>query len=289
MGKFLKVIGTPFIKLWTWIKETAWVQPLLIVGIIFAIIFSIPSITSWVQSWNFGSDSYTFLKNNQLSLEGITDTTSEGEAYDFFDAFDEAQSQWTEGNKSAAQETMRNYVGDSNKMILFFVNENDDAQTVNEAANYLVNESWNRVTAISASAPAFRYNSIFADEVVEVDSNDKTYADHTPFDFLFNLPQYSDFVNQAASIATTSPYYRNRVAKGEDISSIESSADKLPDPSNYTSAIPYYVIIDLTESNNTNYLITNVFFSFEGDDKYARADFLAHAWTNTEEFAITRN
>lgn len=62
MGKFLKVIGTPFIKLWTWIKETAWVQPLLIVGIIFAIIFSIPSITSWVQSWNFGSDSYTFLK-----------------------------------------------------------------------------------------------------------------------------------------------------------------------------------------------------------------------------------
>ena len=81
MGKFLKVIGTPFIKLWTWIKETAWVQPLLIVGIIFAIIFSIPSITSWVQSWNFGSDSYTFLKNNQLSLKGITDTTSEGEAY----------------------------------------------------------------------------------------------------------------------------------------------------------------------------------------------------------------
>ena len=41
----LRKIATPFVAIWRWIKETAWVQPLLIVGIIFAIIFSIPSIT----------------------------------------------------------------------------------------------------------------------------------------------------------------------------------------------------------------------------------------------------
>ncbi len=286
MGKFLKVIGTPFIKIWTWIKETAWVQPLLIVGIIFAVIFSIPSITSWVQSWDFGSDSYTFLKSQQLSLEGITDSKREGQAYKFFDAFDDAQANWST-SKDEARKAMVDYVGDSNKMVLFFVNENDDAETLNEATNYLVNESWSRVTSIDNKAPAFRFKTIFADQVVEVDSSDKTYQDHTPFDYLFtNSPAYSDFVNQAASVATTSPYYKNKVSKNEDISSIESSAENLPDPSNYSSTIPYYVIIDLTDENTTDYIITNVFFSLEGENKYERADFLAHAWTNTEEFKI---
>ena len=79
----LKKLGTPFVALWRWIKETAWVQPLLIVGVIFAIIFSIPSITSWVQSWDFGDDKYNWLENKQLSLEGITDEKIDGEAARF--------------------------------------------------------------------------------------------------------------------------------------------------------------------------------------------------------------
>ena len=35
--KVLKILATPFIAIWRWIKETAWVQPLLIVGLIFGI------------------------------------------------------------------------------------------------------------------------------------------------------------------------------------------------------------------------------------------------------------
>ena len=38
--KILKAIGAFFARIWRWIKETAWVQPLLIVGAIFAIIFA---------------------------------------------------------------------------------------------------------------------------------------------------------------------------------------------------------------------------------------------------------
>ena len=134
--------------------------------------------------------------------------------------------------------------------------------------------------------PAKIDGSFFTDETIEVDSNDKTYQDHTPFDYLFLLPQYEPFITQAYEVATNSPYYKNKVSKGEDISSIESSANNLPDPDNYTSTVPYYVTIDLTDTNSTTNIITNVFFAIDGDDKYARADFLAHAWTNTEEFAI---
>ena len=65
----LKSIGAFFVRIWRWIKETAWVQPLLIVGAIFAVIFSIPYITEWAASWN-QSGKGAFYSSYQLSLEG---------------------------------------------------------------------------------------------------------------------------------------------------------------------------------------------------------------------------
>ena len=60
----LRAIGAFFARIGRWIRDTAWVQPLLIVGGIFAIIFSIPSITKWVQSWfSTGDASVSFYKN----------------------------------------------------------------------------------------------------------------------------------------------------------------------------------------------------------------------------------
>ena len=76
-------------------------------------------------------------------------------------------------------------------------------------------------SACDNDAPAFQYQTIFTDQKIEVDSNDKTYQDHTPFDYLFLLPQYEPFITQAYEVATNSPYYKNKVSKGEDISSID--------------------------------------------------------------------
>ena len=67
----LRAIGNFFLRIGRWIKETAWVQPLLIVGGIFAIIFSIPYISSWVSSWFIGgSESNSFYSNYKVSLSG---------------------------------------------------------------------------------------------------------------------------------------------------------------------------------------------------------------------------
>ena len=49
--KVLRAIGRFFARIGRWIRDTAWIQPLLIVGGIFGIIFSIPYITNWVKSW----------------------------------------------------------------------------------------------------------------------------------------------------------------------------------------------------------------------------------------------
>jgi hypothetical protein len=66
--KILKAIGAFFARIWRWIKETAWIQPLLIVGAIFAVIFSIPYFSSWISSLGIGSENYYSV--HKRSLEG---------------------------------------------------------------------------------------------------------------------------------------------------------------------------------------------------------------------------
>ena len=282
--KVLKAIATPFVALWRWIKETAWVQPLLIVGVIFAIIFSIPSITSWVQSWDFGSDSYKWLEDQKLSLEGMTGKNNTGEAHDFFKDFNEANKSWQTNDKTAARQKMNKYTGDGNKMMLYFVQENTTAENVNEASAYLVNEAWNqKIKEKDSTAPNFRYKSIFTDQKIDVDENDHTYETITPYEYLIIDSEFLQFYSALHSAALSSNYYIN-LSSSSDKTTLESNVDKIDKKDEYSSALPYYVIIDLTDKNTSNNIISNVFFSITGDNKYQRADYIATAWLETEDF-----
>lgn len=76
--KFFKAIGAFFAKIGRWIRDTAWVQPLLIVGGIFAIIFSIPYLTKWVKSWfNTGDAAEKYYEKNQLKWKNVDNSNSE--------------------------------------------------------------------------------------------------------------------------------------------------------------------------------------------------------------------
>ena len=67
--KILSAIGRFFARIGRWIKETAWIQPLLIVGAIFAVIFAIPHIINGVKGWFNESDSSNkFFAEYQLWL-----------------------------------------------------------------------------------------------------------------------------------------------------------------------------------------------------------------------------
>ena len=77
--KVLRAIGGFFARIGRWIKETAWIQPLLIVGAIFAIIFAIPHIIDGVKSWFDESDAANkYFTKYQLSLKGA-DVIPEGQ------------------------------------------------------------------------------------------------------------------------------------------------------------------------------------------------------------------
>lgn len=287
---FLKKLGTPFVALWRWIKETAWVQPLLIVGVIFAIIFSIPSITSWVQSWDFGDDKYNWLENKQLSLEGITDEKIDGEAADFFSTFEEAQSFWKNDNKDEARKTMKSYTGDADKLFLYFVQENDAANNINEANKYLVEEAWkDKVTSRAQEAGievkgSFQYRTIFTDQTIEDKDGEYIYESHTAFEYLLKSREFESFYSTIYSAYQNTAYYQNIIADkvtGVQLDSYQSSINSLRTTTNPSA--PTLFIIDLSD-NSKNDIVSNIVFSIDGSDKYARADFLANAWVGLEQF-----
>ena len=72
--KVLSAIGRFFARIGRWIKETAWIQPLLIVGAIFAIIFAIPHIINGVKGLFDESDAAEkYFAKYQLDLKNADD------------------------------------------------------------------------------------------------------------------------------------------------------------------------------------------------------------------------
>lgn len=72
MDKVLKAIGGFFKRIWEWIKNTAWVQPVLIVSLIFAVIFSINPIIKGVKSaLNSGNKEGAFYKAHDTKFSSI--------------------------------------------------------------------------------------------------------------------------------------------------------------------------------------------------------------------------
>jgi hypothetical protein len=74
MDKFFKAIGRFFKRIWQWIKNTAWVQPLLIVVIIFAIIFSFSSnspLMTWIKSLSDPDTTGEFYDDHKVWFTGV--------------------------------------------------------------------------------------------------------------------------------------------------------------------------------------------------------------------------
>jgi len=67
--KILRAIGAFFAKIGRWIANTAWIQPLLIVGGIFAVIFSIPYIKTAIENAQIDNTDYDYLYYKNCSLD----------------------------------------------------------------------------------------------------------------------------------------------------------------------------------------------------------------------------
>ena len=67
--KILRAIGAFFAKIGRWIANTAWIQPLLIVGGIFGVIFSIPYIKTAIENSQVDNTDYDYKYYTSHSLD----------------------------------------------------------------------------------------------------------------------------------------------------------------------------------------------------------------------------
>ena len=173
--KVLRAIGGFFAKIGRWIRDTAWVQPLLIVGGIFAIIFSIPAITKWVQGWFSSGDAATsfYKKNGYMSLTNGDEDGKGSDAYKLlsFIFADDA-------NKSEAD-----YNKYGEKFFVTFVEEENSTCEAVYKGWEAAKKNWGTTAGFkevktaggesiySASASDFKLYTIFIDEVNDDEEN----------------------------------------------------------------------------------------------------------------------
>ena len=283
----LKAIGGFFTKLWRWIKETAWVQPLLIVGAIFAVIFSIPKITGWVESWGLGSASRYFAEYQQ-SLEGETEeigdfstkadqlTKAINDWSNFDDQYDDYASYRT-AIEASENNPIQAY---GEKFFLVYVQGDNCANcdAVKPGFETLQN-NWTGSYAPSDGRD-FKMYTIFADESSTNDEDYDLEADQKAFNRYLNKFSDNDFFSEAGGrLMDEAPYKINASVGDADYENFTNA-----DTTNFS--VPTVLLIDFSEEafnlRNSRPGVSEVLFGVTGNDKNAKADLLLDMWNHTD-------
>lgn len=260
----LRAIGAFFVRIWRWIKETAWVQPLLIVGVIFGIIFSIPSITSWIQGIaEQMNSSTTYYKNLQYSLEMGSDGKS--------DADELVEDILARMGEDGYQESKKDY---PDKFFLVFVSETCTSCESAKAGFAAFQNRFNDTLAPKNSAYPFELITIFTDEVT-----DQTTSQESAF-VQFLTRRQSFFFETAASVGRESDYYLNKGISDSDLTSLESV-----DPDSFLT--PTILLIDFTP-DTASQGISEVMFGVTGEGnntEYDKGKLLLQCWDHSGKFS----
>ncbi len=279
----IKSLGARFNKLWRWIKETAWVQPLLIVGAIFAIIFSIPKFSTWFEAMGIGS-SESYFTNYKLSLEGEkkeADETAYTRAdkitqaiYENSFAYPEAPGSVNFANSEYAKKLAASGVKETygEKFFLVYVESSSTACSDAQAGFETLTKGWNTTYGIN-DGRSFKIHTIYADET---SSNDEDYTvteDQKAFNRYLN--NFTDFWEKAAGRLEDTPYKTN----GSISDSYYENIEKV----NVGEwQIPTILLIDFSEEAWVagRAGISEAAFSVTGASSIEKAQFLQKMWNH---------
>lgn len=256
----LRAIGNFFVRIGRWIKNTAWIQPLLIVGGIFGIIFSIPYITKWVGTWfDSDTDAEVYYKKHKVSLDKAEDHNSKVDhLFDYL--------------RDGKESSHASEFGD--KFFVTFVQEGCSACEERYGGFETLQENWGKGEFDNVDGK-FKLYTVYVDD--ENDDNEKLFKE------VFERPDVmSIFETAAADLQDKDlhPYALNGANSSSYATDLENltNADEISTPTTF--------LIDFTDKApawTTENGIREVLFSFEstgGSDNYARARTLRDAWTN---------
>ena len=257
----LRAIGGFFVRIGRWIKETAWIQPLLIVGAIFAVIFAIPHIIDGVKGWfdesvvksgaTVGSSKVdeflTYIENGDV--EKVKSTYGER----FYVAFVK--------DDSACKDLYGGFKTFKDKW------SSKDKEFVGLDGNLLKGN--------------FKLYTVYTDSTTEVDNEDINL-----FDKVW-LNHYSLFETMSNGQYLPNTYYA--MNKGYKASNYESAftSDKLDACPMSTPLVMYfdYSADNKIEADNQRVKgLSDVIFTVDGSSDLERARTLKNCWSHTDKF-----
>lgn len=268
----LRAIGGFFVRIGRWIKETAWIQPLLIVGAIFAVIFAIPHIIDGVKGWfNESDNANKFLAKYQLSLKNAEKGTSKVD--EFFTYLENG-----EGDKVKAQYGER-----------FFVAFVKDDSSMSDLYGGLktFKDKWSskdkEFVGLNGDALKgnFKLYTVYTDSTTEVENEEKNLFDEVW------LAHYPVFEAMSSGNYLDKTYYA--LNKGYQASNYASAftSDKLDSCPMSTPLVMYF---DYSEDNKIEADnqkvkgLSDVVFTVDGSSDLERARTLKNCWSHTDKF-----
>jgi hypothetical protein len=274
----LKAIGAFFVKIWRWIKDTAWVQPLLIVGAIFAVIFSIPYITDWANSFNLTSTN-SFYNAQKRNLEGETDDlkTSDSPADQLANNIQTNMQNYYAASSSTTFSSFDTATYGEKFFLIFADSTNTTSKTAEGGFRYL-SDNWNKYGYVPSDKGNFKYYTIFKDDT---STNDNDYTD-TGSAFTRFLSIHVDLFQTTMQHLIEAPY-KTRAAISEDnylkYGFSGSSYDSFP--------IPTVCLVDYSkaaiEAGRAG--LSEVLFTVSGETDIARASLLINMWNHIDAYS----
>lgn len=292
MKKVLRAIGGFFAKIGHWIANTAWVQPLLIVGGIFAIIFSIPYIKRGIEGLiasNQVDTKLAFYTSRAVSLDKADVGTGESRADKLFTWLEE-------GN----EEEIKKEFGE--KFFLSFSEKTcDNCKDLVEGfttfeSKFSSEYRLNKDKDTGEELPGFKFYSIMADTFI-TDSN-SSLKDKYPAQVILNRHQslLEEIVATYTEEKTAQTGYEycllNNLESGQE--ALITSISKLINIESDGIDVPTTFLIDLTDkapdTANVNG-VTAIFFNYknlmkeDSGNVVHQAEFLRDCWTYSNSFS----
>ena len=273
----LKAIGAFFVRIWRWIKETAWVQPLLIVGAIFAVIFSIPYITSWASEWS-GNAEGAFFADSRQSLEGETDSIDTSNS-----AADRITRVIEKNMFTAKTYEEVDTASYGKKFYLVYNAENSAASTTAEEAFRELSDNWGTTSFTPSDKGDFRIYTIYASEE---SSNDEDYEITTNGSTAFSryLGIHTELFNQVGPELAEAPY---RERAGLDETNYVNFALNNADTPIESFPTPSILLVDFSEEawDAGRFGMSEVLFSLSGSTARENASTLIDMWNHLDPYS----
>lgn len=257
--KVLKAIGNFFARIWRWIKETAWVQPLLIVSLIFGIILLIQPISQGVTALaDLITNNEKYYNDNKVSL---VNGKAEKLIYD-----EEAR-----------------FKDDDKYFLVFLQSDCSNCKDAYPAFKTLLE---NKDFAPEEGKGDYVIKTIFVDEQIKsYDLTDSLSEINKIFFSDYNMEydiypeEFRSAIKKAAENADHE-YGNNAWSTNEThFKEIEDGGENCEDPDLWT---PLILLMNKESDNEFN--IQDAFIGIDGNDKFDKARVLFDCWNETGEF-----